>query len=626
LKNALTVRFIGTSGDVEIRKNLLLMQSRIVKNNAKRQKSSSKIDTLLKEKKFEEAKNELLNCFDSIDNEFLKKINLLIRMSDGAIKQIFDIDEIQTFQKVTATEAKEVDIMEIQDIPSSVENSKFECPISMENEVDPAILITVPEEYIKNGKIIPLLVGFNKAQTETIIRCPYNALNNKEFMKKFNKCIDHAISLKQIREAEKSGNPLLISPMTRRRIVGIIPLGESPEHVNAADWTLMKLISGGKNLGDRNIWFSIIWLLVKRKIFPYLSDVEDFLRAQVLYRFKNNLTSISLCGLPNLPQKKVEYGTAAWSCLMSTYLVPRIQRNLNLLLVHLFHYRALLEIVNLFEYKLPDDFENVVQRIVCLASLMRFFKKETKLLPFYKIGISQSSIYIKVPEDSPMKSGGVVGDLFLPVDGKINEDVRQICLNKLPETVKNMVKQNIISIDELAYIMTFVDTQKGLSDIEIEDLVQIKKISKSKVYNNWENYDENYIPEKVKICPKTMRPYYYVGDKTWVDCFAEKIDINKMYISRNSDYGRFVCQYLKYPTIEELVLFIYRKYESKFNTLFTYRKYASKFNTLPARIIQICEVTLEEFSPVIKNIKPEKFAELFRNSASIRVRTELEKS
>ena len=86
----------------------------------------------------------------------------------------------------------------------------------------------------------------------------------------------------------------------------------------------MQLISGGKNLGDRNIWFSILWLLVKRKIFPYLDDVEDFLKAQLLYRFNNNKTSISISGLGNLPQKKVEYGTAAWACLMSIYLIPKI--------------------------------------------------------------------------------------------------------------------------------------------------------------------------------------------------------------------------------------------------------------------------------------------------------------
>ena len=384
LKNACTVRFIGTNGDVEIRKALLLMQKRIVKNNAEKNKTALKeerIDTFLKNKNFEEAKDELYNCFETIEVDFLKKINLLIRMSDGEIKKIFDIDQIQSFQALTATKAQEVDTMQLEDIPSSIGHSKFECPISMENEIDPAILITVPDEFIKDGKIIPLLIGLDKTQTENIISCPYNALYYKEFMDKFNKCIDHAISLKQIREAEKSGHPLEVSPMTRKKIIGILPLGESKEHVKAADWTLMQLISGGKNLGDRNLWFSIIWLLVKRKQYPYLNDVEEFLRAQTLFRFVNNTSSISLSGLGNLPQKKVNYGSAAWACLMSIYLIPKIPRSSNLLLVHLFHYKELIEIVKLFEYKLPDDFEKIVQRILCLASMMTFFKKNIKLLP-----------------------------------------------------------------------------------------------------------------------------------------------------------------------------------------------------------------------------------------------------
>ena len=145
-------------------------------------------------------------------------------MSDGEIKKIFDIDQIQSFQALTATKAQEVDTMQLEDIPSSIGHSKFECPISMENEIDPAILITVPDEFIKDGKIIPLLIGLDKTQTENIISCPYNALYCKEFMDKFNKCIDHAISLKQIREAEKSGHPLEVSPMTRKKIIGILGL------------------------------------------------------------------------------------------------------------------------------------------------------------------------------------------------------------------------------------------------------------------------------------------------------------------------------------------------------------------------------------------------------------------
>ena len=110
--------------------------------------------------------------------------------------------------------------------------------------------------------------------------------------------------------------------------------------------------------------------------------LKNFLKAQTLYRFTHNVSSISMSGLGNLPQKKVLYGTAAWACLMSIYLIPKIKRNCNLLLVHLPHYKGLVEIVNLFCYKLPDDFEQVVTRIKCLSAMMIFFKKNTKLLPF----------------------------------------------------------------------------------------------------------------------------------------------------------------------------------------------------------------------------------------------------
>lgn len=617
LKKAFIVRLIGTSGDIELRKSLLLMQKRIIQNNTDENKSlnEEKIDILLKEKKFEEAKNELSNCFQIIQNEFYQKINLLIRMSDGAIKQIFDIDQIQSFQVLTASNTEEVDTLKLEDIPSSIEHSKFICPISIENEIDPVILITVPEEFIKDNKIIPLLVGFDKLQTENIISCPYNALYNKDFMDKFIKCIDHAISLKQIRDAELSGHPIEISPITRKKIIGIIPLGESIEHIKSADWTLMQLISGGKNLGDRNIWFSILWLLVKENKFPYLKDVEDFLKAQVIYRFTNFKTSISMSGLGNLPQKKVYYGTAAWACLMSIYLIPKIPRNCNLLLVHLFHYKELIEIVNLFQYKLPDNYNKIVNMILCLASLMTFFKKNSKLLPFYIYGISNNTILINVPKDSPMKNGGLVGELFLPIDGEINEKNREKCLKKLPQNIQNIIKGNIISYDELAYVMKFINIQKNLSDIEFEKLIEIKDNYKCEIFNNWENYFEEKSIYPVNICPKTMRPYYYIKDETWKDCLSKKIDISKPFLSLNCDYGKFVSQYLKYPTLDEFILYSFRRYILN-----------SKFNTLPSYISLICQSVLDDFSPVIKDISPELFKQIFNDSAPIETRIKLEKN
>ena len=113
-----------------------------------------------------------------------------------------------------------------------------------------------------------------------------------------------------------------------------------------------------------------------------------------------------------------------------------------------------------------------------------------------------------------------------------------------------------------------------------------------------------------------MRPYYHVQEETWKDCFSKKLDTSKSYLSLNSDYGKFVSQYLKYPTLEELILYAYRKYSYK----------SKVYNTLPINISFLCQSTLDDFIPVIKDIKPEEFAKLYQNSAPITIRTQLEKS
>ena len=45
--------------------------------------------------------------------------------------------------------------------------------------------------------------------------------------------------------------------------------------------------------------------------------------------------------------------------------------------------------------------------------------------------------------------------------------------------------------------------------------------------------------------------HYYKQKETLKDNLSKKLDTS--YLSLNSDYGRFVSQYLKYPTLKELI-------------------------------------------------------------------------
>ena len=619
IEKAFIARLLGTKGDIELRKEVLLMQRRINKNLAKEVKTEKKTtlldDLLLKDQNFELATNELCNNFNIIaTTDFSQKINLLIRMSDGALKQMFNINELQTFRKNIASNTKNVEINDIEniDIESSVKDIKFECPISAENETDPTILLTLPNE---NEELKPLLLGFEKVSLEKILNCPLNALYNDDFINKIKLYIDHPISLKTLREAEEKGYPFEKSPITRKKIIGAITLGESEEHVKCADYNLMKLLTGGKNLGDRNLWFVVIWILVKKGIFPYLKDIEPFIKAQVIYRMKNYTTSISLSGLSNLPQNKVLYITAAWSCLMSPFIIDKIPSNCNLFNVHLTHYKELVDIINLFNLQLPKNFEKFANRMVVFSYLLYFFKRNTKLLENYVNGLKYNTIIVNVDESSPLNAGGIVGEVFIPIDGEINEENRMKCIQKLPKICLEFINEKKISIDELSWLMSFVNVQKQLSDIKINDIVHLdeKDIPKPTINSNWKRYDDNIDKfNQVKISPKTLRPYYQINEKeTWKDSLSKIVDINLTIISGHKEYGNFIIHYDKYPTLDEYLLLLYRKYKREI--------------TLPKYIQKYAQSLFNEYEKVIKDISVEQFKIIFNKSASIKERIEMEK-
>lgn len=69
-----------------------------------------------------------------------------------------------------------------------------------------------------------------------------------------------------MREAEACGNPFLISPLTRKKLIGGVPLGATEEHVKAANWSLFQLATGGKRLGNPNFWNFFLVLLIRNTI------------------------------------------------------------------------------------------------------------------------------------------------------------------------------------------------------------------------------------------------------------------------------------------------------------------------------------------------------------------------
>lgn len=624
LERALVARLLGTDGDKELRKSIILMHKRIKINNTNKSENKNEIidELVMKDKNYDEAMKEVVHCFSSVlKGDFQSRINLLIRMCDGGLKQIFDADKLQTFREYTAddTSVNEVENIQNLNVESSIQNCEWKCPISIDNEIDPMILITIDEnensQTSSSNDFTPLLVGFDKVVTEKIINCPLTALHIPEFIEKLKSCIDHAISLKNYRASLCSSNPIRRSPFTRRKIIGAIPLGENQEHVDAANWTLMKLITGGKNLGDKNLWFFIIYLMIKNGEIPYLKDIEAFIEAQVIYRFSTYKTSISLSGLSNLPQTKVFYPTAAWSCLISPFLIPKISPKSNLFFVHLIHYKELLQILKLFDLQLPDQFQSFANRIEVLSHLLNYFKKNIKLLDVYKNGLKYPTILVNVDEDSPMKSGGICGEIYIPIDGEVTDEKRLKLIQKLSNFCYNAVRDGKIKMNELEWLFEFIDVQKNLTDMNVESLINGYKENDSN--NNitgtgldfWKEWDENVEKFKnVKISMNTCRPFYQVQPGiTWMDELGKIINPSGPILSFDKYFGNFVDTYHKYPTKDEYILFLYRRV-----CLGNYTN-----STLPKNIEKFTDQVFNRYQAVMEAYTPDEFNYRFQQNASI---------
>ena len=60
----------------------------------------------------------------------------------------------------------------------------------------------------------------------------------------------------------KFSDRLFKNPFTQNRLLGAIPLGKHKSHVTVGNNTIAKLISAGKVMGNLNLYFAVIWMLV----------------------------------------------------------------------------------------------------------------------------------------------------------------------------------------------------------------------------------------------------------------------------------------------------------------------------------------------------------------------------
>ena len=603
LEKALVARFVGTSGDIQIKNELLLMQKRLIFSKSKTEfiKSDTEIIIdLVRSGKIEESLEFASKFFKTkeevIKSEFEKNISHLINIASGSLKQKFSMKDIKSSRFNIANDVENVDTLDIEESNSLLQQT-FQCPVTWEDSDDPAILISKPK--------LPLITSLNdKKSTEMMFDSPLNAFHSNKLIKKIIFNVDHVVSLKTLHQAFQSGNKIYKSPITRKTILGAIPLGPQDSHVDAANWTLMNLITGAKKLGQVDFWFAVLWLLVLRNKIPYLFEYEPFLREQLIYRFRKHKSSASLSGNSSSLQLRLPLDICCWFCISTPFMIPRPLPSQDMFLVHLIHSKELVDILKSLNIKFHPFIDTYIKRFTIAQKLLKFSKKYKTNYKFIFNSFIQRSIHLNIPKNSKLKFD--FSEIFIPIDGAPLENDLNFIKNLLPKTIQS------VSFNELYYISQFINPNIHLGSVNIpfdNEIPIFKPIIEWDYINKIENFDP------IKICENTARPFYQSLNGNWFDLFKQKYNPpeNAPFLSMNQKFSNFIINYHEYPTFDEFLLYLFKNYILN-----------GKYLTLPSNIILYIQSIMKDYEIIIEKIDPKEFSTRFLSSVKIEDRIVLE--
>lgn len=604
IESLIIAKNMGKTGDENLKNKILQMKKRLfheLSNKLSNGNQSMNIRSLLEKNDIKTALDEIKKITDdyfgeSITNILDKKINYLISLC-GNLQGKYNIDEIKSNRIKLAENVKEVETIneiEVNDLTSN----PIECPVLYDTDI--------PQILINDGE--PVLLGLDKKIVEDIGNCPLRILNYKEVLDKLKTRISNYIGVKYTEYLKKN-------PFTTQELLGTIPLGMCKEHVNVGNYTISRLFTGGKLFGNMNMYFAVIWYLINKDKYEYLSDIKKNMDEHMKYRLINSTTSISLCGLSQFVSTKTTSDVAVWYVVNSGWLQQPTDRDT--LRYHIFNIEPLIEMVNLLGYPIEENAMNYIYLTQIMMKMLNNIKhmNSNEKLEFYNLinGLYQNGVYINTDNigDDVKQYEKIVS--FVPIDGKTNNEIIFNNMNKLSKNEKTFELFNKVLINDIIYIGKMIDSNKSASDIiipyEFND-------NEYKHIIEW-SYGLNYYPNTIiPISKKTLRPYYIHDNKTWKENFQNEFKFDSDKCMKGCKYFMaFVVDYKRKPNIDEYIIYLYNRYIIN-----------GSYKTLPYQIIEFSKDIIESYKDIdITEDNYKKMVKIYNDSVSIESRKELEK-
>ena len=602
LKNVLFSVNTGTKGNMILHAKLVELKNKLIKIESKsfakniNDPVSRLIDSFEKQELSLSILDEVWKMYYSIDDnddddveDWKKLIDKFISWCSGSLSNAFDRNKISN-REAKAIITPVFPSENIQILEEQIDNLKITCPITLSDSTNIIILMKITDVNVFNN--LPTDVK------DSLINCPLNALKNDDILNYIKSLFDCAISIEAYKELVEHGISDS-SPLTRDDIFGGLCLGKDKSHVNATNSTLRYILTGGKSLGNIDLWFAILYFLVKRGHVEHLKEYLPAFEEHMKFRLLKSKSYMCLSGLPSFPVYSVPLGLAMWCSIMATTSDLSLMKNASFdpLRMHLAYSLDIIELLNILNISAPNNLIEHINRLKILRIFLQKIKKG-----------KDEALKLKNQVEALFYNAIETSELWVFIDGTPSEDQINKVKSRLPKVCENF------SNTDIKYILDICDSNKAESDIYIP----YRYTARKNIITNTKTWEfTNDVPSNtINICPETCRPYYNVADKngfksTWLDQAIKIYGYNLF--STDNFYGRYISEHKKYPS------------KSKFlNYIFLYYYTRGKI-TLPICVETFVDEVLDDYQDIMINISPADFAERWTKSIYINARIEMER-
>lgn len=624
IERLVMARTMGTMGDPSLRDAILAMKKRIIAAEAAALGDSDNVKALnaalrvgLTMDAVRAARSIHCEYYNGSERGWSARISRLISMCEGALRGAFDLsavnsaihsDRVRRGEVVATAPVPTEDAAGVSEaVTLGGSEPAFVCPVSLDATNDIILLVTEGE---------PIMAGLDKSIVNDVFDCPLNLFHYPEVVAALRNRLDHPLSLGAYREALEAGAPIRAGPLTRHPLIaGGICLGNTEEHCRATRWALAQIVTGGKLVGNEDLWFLCIWLLVARGEVPYLHDIAPALADHGRWRLQNHTTFIALTGLPEFPTTRVPLATAIWYVLASplwTGSGADANPKRDLIRTHLPHLKELLKIHHeLTDFALPEaerlgTHYKRIQVMLCMLGRVKRLGGERRLRELL-LGLTQNSVFPATVLEGPI--GAAVADKehvpeLIALDGLPTEA-------QLVAACHRLALPHALDDDTLVALGALVDPSKSAGDIALPFDWEPPAHAPLPGRVEWKYGTGPQPPKHVRICPLTCRPFYTTErGRTWAEEATELYGVapSEM-MSLNKKFGEFVCKYSAYPTPAEFLVFLYNRF-----VVHGHKR------TLPHAVVEFINHVFDEFREVMETMPPAEFARRFEASAPLVVR------